>query len=147
MNLVFTADLMLKLIAQILQHFDLSPASGLALSILADSDSSLPPNELADRLIITRASVTGLVDSLERRGYVTRRRHPTDRRMLLIELTDTGRQVAREFRPIVHQHQKAWLEVLSPEEQSQLIESLHRLQASLKREEEGMAAQNKSARG
>jgi DNA-binding MarR family transcriptional regulator len=131
MNLVFTADLLVKRISGLLQPFDLSPASGLVLSILADSESSLPPNKIADRLIISRATVTGLIDSLERRGYVRRIPHQSDRRMLLIELTDTGRQVAHAFRPIVHQHQKAWLEALSEKEQQQLIDSLQQLQVTL----------------
>src|SRR3990172_250557 len=131
MNLVFTADLLVKRISDLLQPFDLSPASGLVLSILADSELPLPPNKIADRLIITRATVTGLIDSLERRGYVRRLPHPSDRRMLLIETTDTGRQGAYAFRPIVHQHQKAWLEALSEQEQGQLIDSLRRLQATL----------------
>ena len=131
MNLVFTADLLVKRISGLLQPFDLSPASGLVLSILADSESSLPPNKIADRLIISRATVTGLIDSLERRGYVRRIPHQSDRRMLLIELTDTGRQVAHAFRPIVHQHQKAWLEALSEKEQQQLIDSFQRLQVTL----------------
>jgi DNA-binding MarR family transcriptional regulator len=51
--------------------------------------------------------------------------------MLLIELTDTGRQVARDFRPVVHQHQKVWLQALSEREQQQLIGSLQRLQVTL----------------
>ena len=131
MNLVLTAELLVKRIAELVQPFDLSPASGLVLSILADSDLPLPPNEIASRLIITRATVTGLVDSLERRGYVRRRSHQSDRRMILVEITDTGRQVANAFRPIVHQHQKDWLGVLNEQEQQQFIEMLHRLQATL----------------
>jgi DNA-binding MarR family transcriptional regulator len=131
MNLVFTADLIVKHIASLIQPFDISPASGLVLSILADAGTPLPPNKIADHLIISRATVTGLIDSLERRGYVQRIPHPSDRRMLLVQLTDTGRQVANSFRPIVHQHQKVWLEVLSEEEQQQLIDTLQRLQAAL----------------
>ncbi|HJS28755.1 MAG TPA: MarR family transcriptional regulator, partial [Anaerolineales bacterium] len=80
MNLVFTADLLVRHISDLLQPFGLSPASGLVLSILADSETPLPPHKLADRLIISRATVTGLVDSLERRGYVKRQPHQSDRR-------------------------------------------------------------------
>ena len=131
MNLVFTADLLVKRISELVQPFDLTPASGLVLSILADSESPLPPNQIADRLIISRATVTGLVDSLEQRGYVRRLPHPSDRRMLLIEPTDAGRQVADAFRPIVHQHQKVWMDVLNEKEQGQLINFLKRLQDPL----------------
>jgi DNA-binding MarR family transcriptional regulator len=131
MNLVFTAELLEKRISSLLLPFDLSPATGLVLSILADSETSVSPNHIADRLIISRASVTSLLDSLEKRGFVKRQPHPSDRRMLLVELTNAGRLVAHQFRPIVHQHQKVWLNALNEKEQEQLIQTLHRLQASL----------------
>jgi MarR family 2-MHQ and catechol resistance regulon transcriptional repressor len=131
MNLVRTADLLIKRIGELVQPFGLSPSSGLALGILADAAAPLPPNQIAERLIISRATVTGLLDSLEKRGYVCRVPHTSDRRMLLIELTETGRQVAQEFRQVVHQHENEWLAALSAPEQSQLIETLHRLQAAL----------------
>lgn len=131
MNLVLTAELMEKSIAGLLNPFDLSPASGLVLSILADADTPVSPNNIADRLIISRASVTSLLDSLEKRGYAIRRPHPSDRRMIWVEPTELGRQIADEFRPVVHRRQKAWLGVLSEDEQRQLVELLHRIQASL----------------
>ncbi len=131
MNLVLTADLLVKRIGTLLQPFNLTSASGLVLSILADSESPLPPNEIADRLIVSRATVTGLLDSLERQSYIRRLPHPSDRRMILVEITEKGRKTAHDFRPIVHQHQKEWLEVLGETEQQQLIVALHRLQESL----------------
>jgi DNA-binding MarR family transcriptional regulator len=131
MNLVRTADQLEKQIAGLLQPFDLSPATGLVLSILAEAVEPVSPNLIADRLIISRASVTSLLDSLEKRGYVRRQPHHSDRRMLQIELTLAGRKVADQFRPVVHHQQKEWLNVLTDEEQAQLIQMLHRVQASL----------------
>ncbi len=137
MNLVLTADQIVKHISDLLRPFELSPAGGLVLSTLADSDLPLSPNKIAERLIISRASVTGLLDSLERRGYVQRTPHGSDRRMLVIELTDAGRKVARDFRPIVHRHEKGWLAALSEKEQRQLIDLLHRIQSTLAASQEG----------
>jgi DNA-binding MarR family transcriptional regulator len=131
MNLVQTADLLEKSIAGLLVPFKLSPATGLVLSILADSETPVSPNQIADHLIISRASVTSLLDSLEKRGYASRRPHPSDRRMIWVEPSDLGRQIADEFRPIVHQHQKDWLGVLNEKEQELLVGMLHRLQSSL----------------
>jgi DNA-binding MarR family transcriptional regulator len=131
MNLVRTSDLLVKRIADLVQPFDLTPSSGLVLGILADLGEPLPPNKIAERLIISRASVTSLIDSLERRGYVRRAPHSTDRRMLLIELTDAGRKVAQDFRVLVHQQEKAWMTVLTEKEQNQLIDTLHRIQTAL----------------
>jgi DNA-binding MarR family transcriptional regulator len=131
MNLVFTADQLVKRIAELLQPFDLTPTSGLVLSMLADSEQPLSPNEIADRLVITRASVTGLADSLEVREYAQRQPHPTDRRRILVVITEKGREVADAFRPIVHQHQKEWFAVLNEREKQQLKSSLQRLQEAL----------------
>jgi len=131
MNLVRTADLLVKRINDLVQPFGLSPSSALALSIIADGEVPLPPNEIAERLIISRATITGLLDSLERRGYVRRMPHSSDRRMLLIEPTESGRKAAHEFRLVVHRHQKEWLAALTESEQGQLVDTLHRLQSSL----------------
>ena len=136
MNLVRTADLLVKRISDLVQPFGLSPSSGLALSIIANEEVPLAPNEIAERLIISRATITGLLDSLERRGYVRRMPHSTDRRMLLIEPTESGRKVAHEFRLVVHKQQKQWLSVLPESEQRQLVETLHRLQSALVVEED-----------
>lgn len=121
----------LREIGTLLQPCNLTPASGLVLGILADSEPPLPPNEIADRLIVSRATLTGLLDSLERQTYIRRLPHTSDRRMILVEITEKGRKSENEFRPIVHQYQKQWLEVLSEKEQQQLIVALHRLQESL----------------
>jgi MarR family 2-MHQ and catechol resistance regulon transcriptional repressor len=131
MNLVRTADLLVKRISDLVQPFGLSPSSALALSIIVNEGVPLPPNEIAERLIISRATITGLLDSLERRGYVRRMPHTSDRRMLLIEPTESGCKVAHEFRLVVHKHQKEWLAVLSEAEQRQLVNTLHRLQSAL----------------
>ncbi|MCC7359599.1 MAG: MarR family transcriptional regulator [Anaerolineales bacterium] len=131
MNLVRTADLLVKRIGELVQPFDLTPSSGLVLGMLADAAEPLPPNEIAARLIISRATVTGLLDSLERRGYIERRPHAGDRRMLLIALTDAGRAVAQQFREVVHRRQREWLGALSEREQKQLLATLRRLQGAL----------------
>jgi DNA-binding MarR family transcriptional regulator len=48
---------------------------------------------LAEALKVTPRNVTGLVDGLVSAGYVARAPHPTDRRALLISLTEHGASV------------------------------------------------------
>lgn len=49
---------------------------------------------VGQRLGLSARNMTSLVDSLERDGLVTRSPHPTDRRALLLDLTDSGRAAA-----------------------------------------------------
>jgi DNA-binding MarR family transcriptional regulator len=53
-------------------------------------DGPLTPSELSRRLGLTSPSVTSLLDRLEAAQLVVRRRHPVDRRSVLIQLTDLG---------------------------------------------------------
>lgn len=68
----------------------LSPNAVTALVTLY-LDGPQAPGALAQLLTITTASTTELIDRLEQGGHVLRRRHPIDRRRLLIELTPGGR--------------------------------------------------------
>jgi predicted ArsR family transcriptional regulator len=51
-----------------------------------EADGPLTPRELAGRLQLTSGGTTVLLDRLERQGWVRRRRHPGDRRSVLVEL-------------------------------------------------------------
>jgi DNA-binding MarR family transcriptional regulator len=59
---------------------------------------STTPGQLARRLMVTPAVVTGLIDRLERRGYVRRVSEPGDRRRIHLELTETGREAGSSVR-------------------------------------------------
>lgn len=64
----------------------------LALDILMQSPVGMGPVELGNHLGIRSASATALVDRLEASGHVRRVRHPTDRRRLIVETTDSARR-------------------------------------------------------
>src|SRR5438309_2615672 len=67
----------------------------LAALRFAGSKQQLSPTRLFKGLMLSSAGITSRLDRLEKRGYVKRTRHPTDRRGVLVELTDAGRK-ARE---------------------------------------------------
>jgi MarR family 2-MHQ and catechol resistance regulon transcriptional repressor len=130
MNTIRTADMLFDQIGRLLRPLDVSAAGGLVLGILRDH-GPMSPSELGERLIVTRATVTGLLDSLERRGFVRRSANPSDRRSLLAEITPAGLTVLQDLRTIVHRSEKAWLGALSDSELRTYIELLHRIQDSL----------------
>jgi DNA-binding MarR family transcriptional regulator len=130
MNTIRTADMVFDRIGRLLRPLGVSAAGGLVLGILRDH-GSMSPSELGDRLIVTRATVTGLLDSLERRGFVHRSANPSDRRGLLVEITPAGLTVVQELRALVHRHEKAWMSALTDAELQTYIGLLHRIQDSL----------------
>jgi DNA-binding MarR family transcriptional regulator len=134
MNTIRTADLLFDRIGRLLRPLDVSAAGGLVLGILRDR-GPMSPSELGQRLIVTRATVTGVVDSLERRAFVRRTPNPADRRGLLIEITPQGLDVLARLRTLIHRHEKEWLAVLSDDELRAYISLLHRIQDSVQSSE------------
>jgi DNA-binding MarR family transcriptional regulator len=57
----------------------------------------LAPSELARRLAVARRTATLYVDILTRQGWVERRAHPEDRRMVLANLTERGEELVSEL--------------------------------------------------
>lgn len=80
---------------------------------------------------MTTASVTSLLDTLERRGLVERRPDPTDRRKLLIVITQDGKAIVDQFLPEVVALQTAALAALTEDQRRQLVELLTTLGANL----------------
>jgi len=131
MNLARTGDMIVGRVAAALQPMDVSPAGGLALGILVDAGKPCPPNYISDRLIVSRATVTGVLDSLAKRGLVRREPHPTDRRMVLVHLTKAGTRMADKVRRTVNRAEAEWIGSLSEPERAQLIQLLEKVRKGL----------------
>lgn len=80
---------------------------------------------------MTTASVTSLLDTLERRGLVERQPDPTDRRRLVIVITQDGKAIVDQFLPEVVALQTAAMATLTEAQRRQLVEMLATLGADL----------------
>ena len=90
--------------------YGLSTATFNVILVLSRAGGSLSPCDIGEQLSVTRGTVTGLLDSLERQRLVRRTPHPKDRRMLLIELTDEGRIILDRLMP---EHVQGMCELLA----------------------------------
>jgi DNA-binding MarR family transcriptional regulator len=86
------------------------------------------PAELADAAGVTRATMTGLIDTLERDGYVKREPDPNDRRMMSVLLTPKGDQFLREFLPGHFKAIAAIMSTLTEAERKTLVRLLGKVQ-------------------
>ncbi|MFI1017796.1 MarR family winged helix-turn-helix transcriptional regulator [Streptomyces sp. NPDC020965] len=76
----------------------ITPAQSRLLRTLAHYDEAPRMADLAARLEVVPRAVTSLVDGLEASGRVRRAPDPANRRVIRIELTDTGRATLRTLR-------------------------------------------------
>ncbi len=66
----------------------LNPADLRCLDWLTEGPTSA--NRLAEATGLSAAATTSMIDRLERKGFVRRRKHETDRRQVIVEMTEDG---------------------------------------------------------
>ncbi|GIM46799.1 MarR family transcriptional regulator [Collibacillus ludicampi] len=71
--------------------FGLSQQQWSLLSVLADAPDGMKMTDLGKLLMVTKANMTGMIDRLERDGYVKRVPDPNDRRVTYVVLLEKGR--------------------------------------------------------
>ncbi len=78
-----------------IRMIELTPAQYSVLSLLWKEDGRRL-NELAAACCCSPSTITGVVDTLEKKGLATRELNPNDRRSLLVTLTDQGEELKEE---------------------------------------------------
>jgi MarR family transcriptional regulator, negative regulator of the multidrug operon emrRAB len=91
--LLRTGSDLLVMAEKLFRKVGLSQGGFLILVVLnRDPKAELTPSELSEKIGVTRATMTGLLDTLARDGHIQRHQHQGDRRKLVVCLTDKGRR-------------------------------------------------------
>lgn len=111
-----------------LREFDLTPAQ---FDVLAQVSAAPGPSqqELADRLLVTQGNVCQLLDGLEKKKLVERRREGRSNRIFL---TPSGQELSAQAVPEHEEWQAARMTALDESEQRQLLQLLRKLDRSQK---------------
>lgn len=90
LDLLRTVEMLSRPFDQLLKTEDLSSTQYNVLRILRGAPEGLPCGEIGNRMITRDPDITRLLDRLERRGLISRRRDDKDRRMVLTHITSEG---------------------------------------------------------
>jgi DNA-binding MarR family transcriptional regulator len=103
----------------------------LGALLAAGERQRLSPTQLFKGLMLSSAGITSRLDRLERRGYVKRTADPSDRRGVLVELTDAGRKALEQAVGADAAREHDMLAALTRQERRELVALLKKLLASL----------------
>jgi DNA-binding MarR family transcriptional regulator len=128
LSLVRTSSLMQKLSDRFFSQFGLTDVQFNILMILKEHGAAgLSQQELSEHLIVTKSNVVGLIDRLERVGYVNRESHPSDRRFNQIVLTPKGQKLEAKVERSYFQEVDRMMSVLSASEKRGVIKAMARI--------------------
>ena len=130
-GIVRAGEAFVALANQTLSSYQLSPAARQALAILDGAGEPLSPTEIARRLIVPTASITSLLDTLQRRGLVERRPDPADRRRLLVIITPAAQDLVRRFVPDIVALQASVMRDIPEEDRRQFVAVLTRVREAI----------------
>ena len=92
---------------------------------------SLRSSELAEQASVSRATMTGLLDTLEKAGLLARAPDPHDRRATNVKITSAGESLLRKVHPLQFRLAQKILAPLSRQERLQLVRLLKKTQSAL----------------
>ena len=114
----------------LLSHYGLTTPQLSALRVIA-ARQPITSGQIARELHLGYATVTGILDRLERRGLIRRQRAERDRRSVLVSLTDEAARVLADAPSPVQQHFAQRLGELPQWEQTQILATLQRVAAMM----------------
>ena len=131
-RLAATAEAVERAAARLISSFGTDKTRGrygVMRVLYFSAEGRMSQNEIGENMNTTPASVTYLVDSLERDGLVARRPHPTDRRVTWVELTPEGIKTCETLVPAMARHMTNLAATFTPRERLQLNKLLAKLRA------------------
>ena len=109
-----------------LRTFDLTTPQMRTLAVLG-INSGLTINELSTLAVTEQSTMSRTLDTLEARGFVSRRSRPSDLRVREVEITAAGREAFDAFWPVMFQHYEQMFRGIGEDEFSQFVATLQKV--------------------
>jgi DNA-binding MarR family transcriptional regulator len=108
-----------------------SATAMIVLEVLRGAGEALQPSNVAQRCFLSRPALSSVMETLERRGYLSRSMHTADRRQVQVSITDEGLAVMERLLPVLHRAEAEWIAPVSSAERERLLAVLADVQERL----------------
>jgi DNA-binding MarR family transcriptional regulator len=102
--------------------------------LLLDRNKEVTMTELVEYINSPMSTATGIVDRLVKGGYIHRGRSETDRRIVVLRLTEAGSELIKDFKDVILKYLKVILDDLTEEEKQFLMGIVFKVMNKLQNE-------------
>ncbi len=100
LNVLYTATMLYRASYLYFRQYGITDVQfNVLIQLYYANQEGLSQIDLGRRLVVNKANMTGIIDRLEKAGYVKRGNHPKDRRINIIKITKKGRDIANRLEP------------------------------------------------
>lgn len=131
LNILRTNDQFLNRFGRLFREYDLTHSQYNVLRILRGEGKPMPCLEIADRMIQVVPAMTGLLDRLEKQGFVVRERCTQDRRVVYVTLTESAKDLLKRMDVPVSELHKQLIGHLTQAELKELSRLLEKARVSV----------------
>lgn len=133
LNLLRTGDGVFEAEGKFLAEHGISHGRFTVLMLLSRTcgKPATTPAELAEESGVTRATISGLLDTLEKDGLAVRETDAHDRRVVRVQLTTRGHKLMAQVLPGYFERVSTMLNPLSEDERHELVALLQKIQQGL----------------
>ena len=128
LNLAYTYDIVSAHLSRKISPYKITKAGFSVLMILSRSPfKACKQNEISQLMLVSRANITGLVDSLVRLGLVERASDPHDRRVNRVKILPQGEKLLEDLLPEYYKHIHDICSIFTAQEKKKFNDLLTRL--------------------
>lgn len=113
-------------------NYGVSTGRFMLLLLLSSTPEGMMPSELAQQCGVTQATISGLLQSLEKAEFITRHMHVHDRRACMILISAKGQELINQIRPEFFDCLNGIMGQFSVEENQKMVDWLGRFNKGLK---------------
>ena len=141
LNILRTAEVVQRSIAEFLKEFDLSPTQYNVLRILRGGGAAgVTCSQIGERLVTHDTDITRLLDRMEARGLIARERSNTDRRAIITRISAEGLALADSIDAPVRAMTQLRMGKFGPDALAVLITGLERVREAFDTENSSVKA-------
>lgn len=131
LNVLRTSDQFQNRFGRLFRQYGLTASQYNVLRILRGEGQPMPCLDIAQRMIQVVPAITGLIDRLEKQGYVARRRCEEDRRVVYVEISPAAVKLLRQIDGPLSKLHRQLIGHLSKKELRQLSQLLEKARQSV----------------